>query len=380
MSEPSAAPEPPFSVMHVSQPPDSGVPRVAGDLVADQMARGWKVTVAAPEGSDLRQIALDAGARYLPWEATRGPGPTVPGEVRRLTRLVAREDPALIHLHSAKAGLAGRLAVHGRRPTLFQPHAWSFEAVRGPLHAATVAWERVGARWADAIVCVSRGERERAEAVGVRGHFAEIPNGIDLRRLQPASPQERAAARRALGIEPGVPLAVLVGRLSPQKGHGTLLRAWPDVLREVPNAQLVLVGHGPDEARLRAMQVPQVVFAGRQLDVAPWFAAATVAVVPSRWEAGLSLVAMEAMARARSVVATAVSGMREGVGPGCGAVVPLDANEQLAAAITERLRDPELADREGEAGRRWVEDRYDLRRTTARMAALYGDVIAAQRR
>jgi glycosyltransferase involved in cell wall biosynthesis len=376
MSGGSAAPDPPFSVLHVSQPPDSGVPRVAGNLVADQVERGWDVTVASPRGSELRQLALDAGARYVPWEATRSPGPTVPGEVARLARLVGAADPQLVHLHSAKAGLAGRLAIRGRRPTLFQPHAWSFEAVRGALRKAAVSWERAGARWADAVVCVSGGERERGEAVGVRARFAEIPNGIDLSLYRPASADDRATARAALGLAPGVPLAVVVGRLSPQKGQGWLLRAWPEVLRSVPDAELVLVGHGPDEARLREAQVPNVHFAGQQLDVASWFAAATVTVVPSRWEAGLSLVAMEAMASARGVVASDIPGMREGVGPGCGAVVPLHAGDRLAAAIAERLGDPQLADREGAAARRWVEDRYDLVRTSDRMARLYGDVIA----
>ena len=115
-------------------------------------------------------------------------------------------------------------------------------------------------------------------------------------------------------------------------------------------------------------------FAGSARDVAPWIAAADVVTLPSRWEAGLTLAAMEAMAMARTVVATDVAGMREGLLPGCGAVVPVDDETSLAEALVLRLGDPALAQREGLAARQRVEERYDLRLATARTADLYGAV------
>jgi glycosyltransferase involved in cell wall biosynthesis len=148
----------------------------------------------------------------------------------------------------------------------------------------------------------------------------------------------------------------------------------------VPEAQLVLVGDGPDRSALEAMGVPRVTFAGDVDDVGPWLAAADVTVIPSRWEAGLSLVAMEAMARARSVVASAVAGMAEGLEGGCGAVVPIEDADALADALAERLLDPELADREGAAGRRRIEERYDVRAASARMAEVYERVLAERGR
>ncbi|MEA2405684.1 MAG: hypothetical protein QOE08_2331 [Thermoleophilaceae bacterium] len=373
MTEPSA----PLSVLHVAYPPDSGVPQIAAAQVADQVARGWRVTVASPPESDLRELGPAAGAEYVEWRATRSPGRSVPGEVRRLSRIIQAYRPDVVHLHSAKAGLAGRLALRGRLPTVFQPNAWSFEAVTGPVHTASATWERLGARWSDVIVCVSDGERRLGEAQGVRGPYEVVHNGIDLERYAPASNEDRAAARAELGL-PDVPLAVLVGRLGRQKGQDVLLRAWPDVLEAVPDAMLALVGHGPDREVLEAMEVPRVSFLGRRFDVASWLAAATVAVMPSRWE-GMSLVPMEAMARARSVVAADVSGTREMVGPGCGAIVPVEEELPLAIALVERLRDPALADREGAAGRAWVEERYDVRKTSAQVARIYEDIVARRR-
>lgn len=360
------------SVLHVAQPPDSGVTNVVAALMADQLARGWQMTVAAPGGSELVDHSSRLGARMVRWEARRAPGPTLPSEMIRLARIVDDVHPDLIHLHSAKAGLAGRLVLRRRRATVFQPHAWSFEAMTGPLRAATIGWERLGARWADAIVCVSHDERLRAAQVGIRGCFAEIPNGVDLDRFAPAGSDDRARARKALGLEDS-PTAVLLGRLFRQKGQDTMLRAWGHVLERVPRARLVLVGDGPERAALEAIGAESVHFAGTAVDVTPWIAASDVVVLPSRWE-GMSLAVLEAMACARSVVATDVAGMRDGLLPGCGAVVAVNAEEPLAEAVAERLLDPELCRREGAAGRTRVEERYALTTATARMATLYGDV------
>lgn len=365
----------PMRVLHVAQPLDAGIPRVAGDLVDDQVRRGWDVTVACPQESELRAFATNSGARYRRWEAKRAPGPSVPGEVRRLGALVHEAGPDLVHLHSAKAGLAGRLAIRGRRPTVFQPNAWSFEAVRGPLRSAAVAWERAAARWTTATLCVSEDERLRAESEGVGGRFTMVPNGVDISRWQAASPADRAAAREELGLDNG-PLVVCVGRLAEQKGQDVLLKAWALVTESAPAAELVLVGDGPLRAELESAAPPRVRFAGKRDDVEVWVAAADLVAIPSRWEAGLPLVAMEAMARGRSVVAADVAGVREGFQGRCGRVVPIGAVQPLAEAMTERVLDPDLLAREGAEGRQRIEERYDLRRTAAQVAELYESVIA----
>jgi glycosyltransferase involved in cell wall biosynthesis len=360
----------------VAQPLEAGVPRAAASLVADQVRRGLDVSVACPARSELRRLAREAGARALCWEATRSPGPAVPRETLALARLVSAAGPDLVHLHSAKAGLAGRAAVRGRRATVFQPHAWSFE-VSGPQRAPALRWERFAARrWTDLVLCVSEAERRRAEEAGVRARFATVPNGIDLGRHPPAGKAERRRARERLGLGDG-PLALAVGRLSEQKGQDVLLSAWPAVLRHVPEAELVLVGDGPARAALEARGAPRVRFEGARSDVHDWLAAADVVAMPSRWE-GLSLVMLEAMASARSVVSSDVAGAREAIGD-AGAIVPTDAPAPLADALAERLADPALAGREGVAGRRRVERDFDLNRVTARVAELYGEVMERRR-
>jgi glycosyltransferase involved in cell wall biosynthesis len=366
-----------LSVLHVTQPTIDGVARSVLDLVGDQMARGWAVAVACPpDDEDFLAELEQRNPDYHPWPAARAPGPASVAESVRLARIVRRIAPDLVHLHSSKAGLAGRLALRGRRPTVFQPHAWSFEAVTGLQRRAALLWERIAVRWAHAVVCVSEGERQRGEELGIRARYRVIPNGIDVAAFTPASAEDRSTARTRLGLE-DAPFVVCVGRLSRQKGQDVLLRAWPLVQARVPGAQLALVGEGPDREWLERAAPPSVLFAGNRSDVPDWLAAADVVAAPSRWE-GMSIALLEALARARSVVASDTPGAAEALGAESEAIVPVEDAEALAEALARRLLDPALADAEGRAGRARVERHYDLRRALDDVAALYRELVAGQ--
>ena len=365
-------------VLHVAQPLDAGVPLAAAALVEDQVRRGYEVVVACPEASELGARAGPAGARTLRWEATRSPGPSLPREARALARAVAAADPTLVHLHSSKAGLVGRLVLRGRLPTVFQPHAWSFLAVEGMTQRATLAWERLAARWTDVILCVSEDERRIGWEAGVRPReLRVVPHGVDLARWPRLDPAARAAARARLRLGPE-PLAVCVGRLHRQKGQATLLSVWPGVRERVPGARLVLVGDGPDRAELERRGVAGVDLVGSSADVAGWHAAASLAVQPSRWEAGVPLAALEALACSRTVVFTDAPGVRDLAAERLGAMVPLDDASALRDAIAARLADPGLADAEGQAGRDWVE-LGDQRGRLDEIARLYDELLERRR-
>jgi glycosyltransferase involved in cell wall biosynthesis len=362
-----------LSVLHVAQPTVGGVPAQVLALVADQVERGFDVAVACPPDGELPERIATAGVRQFSWSAERSPGPDLPRETIALARIARASGADLFHLHSSKAGLVGRLVLRGRRPTLFQPHAWSFEAVNGPVGRAALAWERASARWAHMVICVSEGERLRGEEAGIRAAYRVIPNGVDLNAFPPASAEDRESARARLGRAAGERLVVCVGRLQRAKGQDVLLAAWPQVLERVPDAALVLVGAGPDEQALRRRAGAAVELVGARDDVVDWLAAADVVVQPSRWEA-MSIAVLEAMARARSVVMTDVPGVPDVLTGADGAVVPVEAPAPLARAITERLLDPARAETEGRENRRHVE-RYDLRRSTEEFAATYRELV-----
>ncbi|MFF7866153.1 glycosyltransferase [Streptomyces qaidamensis] len=364
-------------VLHVTQPVDGGVARVVTDLAGAQLAAGLHVTVACPD-SPLAARLTALGADVRNWAATRAPGPSLTGEVRRLARIVEDVRPCLVHAHSAKAGLAGRLAVRGRIPTVFQPHAWSFEAVGGVTAALARGWERRGARWAARVVCVSEAEHRLGARAGVRGRWSVVPNGIDVERFRPADDADAVRAELLPDGGPRGPLVVCVGRLCRQKGQDVLLTAWESVLRRVPRARLVLVGDGPDHGRLRALAPASVLFAGDVDDVVPWYQAADLVVLPSRWE-GMALAPLEAMACGRPVVVTDVGGARESLPPGLvpHCLVPAPAPAALAAAVAGLLTDPPLRTALGEQGRRHVLSTHDVRRTAQAVADVYRELLAA---
>lgn len=355
-------------VLHVAQPAVGGVPRYLAGLARDQLARGWQVEVAAPPGaSDLGALAAE-GVALHPWSAQAGPGPGLARELPALARVISRVGPDVVHLHSSKAGLAGRLALRGRRPTLFQPNGWSFLAVDGLLRRGSLAWERAGARWSHLTICVSEDERRVGLAAGIAPPMAVVANGVDLDRHRPGDERARRDARRRLDLPDG-PLVVCVGRLCRQKGQDVLLDAWPAVRREVPSARLALVGDGPTEAELRARGADGVRLVGHSDEVGRWLRAADLLAMPSRWE-GMSFALLEAMACGLAVVASDVEGAREALGPDAGAIVPVADREALAAAIVQRLGDPARRAAEGAAARRRAEAGHDLRRHHERVAQL----------
>ena len=356
------------TIVHVSQPTTAGVANVVLNLVRDQVARGWDVHVACPSGKGyLFTDAEAAGATVHAWEAGRAPGRGTLGEARRLHGLLCGINPDLVHLHSAKAGLAGRLAVRGARPTVFQPHAWSFEAVTGRLRLASTQWERIGARWSDVTICVSEAEYQLGRRMrSLSRRIVVVPNGVDLERFRD---RDRGQARVALDVvEPRAPLVVCVGRVDEQKGQDLLLRAWPLVLAAHPRARLAIVGDGPKLAELQAGQPERVDFAGFSPRVEEWLAAADVVVIPSRWE-GMPLLALEAMGCARPCVAFDVNGIQECLGDS-GVIVPAQDVPGLADALIRYLADPEKAVADGLALRQRAERSYTLSRAGDGVAAV----------
>ncbi|GAA2349376.1 glycosyltransferase family 4 protein [Streptomyces kunmingensis] len=366
----TSAPAPP-RVLHVTQPVDGGVARVVADLVRGQLAAGMHVSVACPASGSLPRLLASTGCEVLEWEASRSPGKGVIQEGRRLAGVVARTRPDLIHAHSAKAGLITRLVVRGRVPTVFQPHAWSFEAVRGVPARMALNWERLGARWASRLVCVSRAEQRTGRSRGIEAEWRLVPNGVDLERFHPAAPPDTEPHGSGDG-----PLVVCVGRLCRQKGQDLLVRAWKDVLRELPRARLVLVGDGPEAERLKAAAPRTVSFAGPVDDPVPWYRAADLVVMPSRWE-GMALAPLEAMACGSPVLVTDVAGARESLPPPLAraCVVPPEDTAALARALVRLLRDTEGLGALGRAAYRHVHAHHDVRRTAAAVAEVYGELL-----
>lgn len=372
-----------MKVLHVSQPTDAGVAAVILSYLS-LPEDGTTHIVACPADSLLAREVSRLGHEHVAWEATRSPSHTAIIEALKLHAIINHHRPDVVHLHSSKAGLAGRLAVRGLMPTVFQPHAWSFSAVDGFTRALSLRWERFAQRWTHATLCVGEDERSRGLTAGVlrEGSSARsgrvVRNSIDPTRW---SVLDRSTARADLGLPIDDPLVVCVGRLCRQKGQDVLLSAWPEVTRALSHDQswsgppcLVLVGDGPDRSGLELATSPGVRFVGAG-DPQAWYAAADVVVVPSRWE-GMAMVPLEAQASARLVVATDVDGMRESLQPDH-IIVEAEQSGPLAAALIQTLSDLPATHVSGEAARQWAERQWSPSAQLRELQEIYDQAVAA---
>ena len=209
-----------------------------------------------------------------------------------------------------------------------------------------------------------------------------IYNGVDLERYDHQEPC--CTLREEYGMDPDSPIVGVVGRLELEKGHPTLLEAWPLVLAAVPKAYLLIVGEGSrldalhDIARQQGIE-RHVVFTGRRDDIPAVTAAFDVAVLPSYREAqGLTI--LEAMALSRPVVASNVGGIPEMIEDGAtGLLVPPHDPPALAAAVVRLLGDHQLADLIGRAGHDLVHDRFCVQLMVNAVQSLYDDGARAIR-
>jgi glycosyltransferase involved in cell wall biosynthesis len=209
-----------------------------------------------------------------------------------------------------------------------------------------------------------------------------IYNGVDLERYDHQEPC--CTLREEYGMDEDSPIVGVVGRLELEKGHPTLLEAWPGVLREVPKAFLMIVGEGSRLDALRQIAHEQgverhVIFTGRRDDIPAVTAAFDVAVLPSYREAqGLTI--LEAMALSRPVVASNVGGIPEMITDGVtGLLVPPHDPPALAAAIVRLIRDHPLADMLARAGHDLVHDRFCIQIMVNAVQALYDEGARAVR-
>ncbi|AGL20836.1 glycosyltransferase [Actinoplanes sp. N902-109] len=358
------------SVLHVTQPTSGGVARVVLGLAKAQQESGLDVAVAAPAG-ELSEKLLAAGVPWQRWDSSRQPGPSLTDERRALKHIIAGRDPDLVHLHSSKAGLVGRLALRGRVPTVFQPHAWSFLAAEGRTRIAATKWEQYATRWTDLILYCSLQEQKDGASHGIDGPGRIVLNGVDLTQFRAPTPADRAAGRRLLGLPADAFVAAVVGRRSEQKGQDIALQAWQAVRSAAPSAVLVLMGEGYEDGYSAAEGVMTRAAGDNVRSV---FAAADVVLSPSRWE-GLSLSLLEGMATARPTIASDVAGSREalieGPLPAAGAVVEREDVDALSREILARLHNPDLVRREAAAARSRIETSFNETATTRSVMDAY---------
>jgi glycosyltransferase involved in cell wall biosynthesis len=375
-----------IAVLHLTT-----VPETLGFLVGQLRylsSHGFEVHVASSPGEGLGVFARAEGVRAYAVPMARSITPLRDlGALWRLVKQLRVIRPAIVHAHTPKAGLLGTLAAWlARVPVrIYHVHGLRYVTTTGLRRALLQATERIAARLATHVLCVSRSVREVAIADGIcRPEDIDVLcggsiNGVDTTRLAPASASQRAAARVSAGIPPDAAVLGYVGRVVRDKGWVELATAWRVLRDRFPAAHLLVVGPFestdpvPDDVVELLGTDPRIHHVGFQLDPAPFYAAMDVLVLPTYRE-GFPVVPLEAAAMGLPVVATRVPGCVDAVVDGVtGTLVAPRDSGRLFEAVARYLEDPQLrADHGAHARERAVRDFSQL--------ALWDETLALYRR
>ncbi|MFT7670723.1 MAG: glycosyltransferase involved in cell wall biosynthesis [Planctomycetota bacterium] len=264
-------------------------------------------------------------------------------QIAQLKKILRVIQPDIVHTHSSKAGVIGRLASlrTGIGKRVHTPHtfAFLFHEMFGPLKRALFyRIEKHLAGSTHALIAVSPGEAQTFESSGIVSSekIQVVQNGID--------PEPFVAARPAnlveLGLDPERPIAAVVGLLNIAKGQDLALQALasPAISKDL---QLMVVGHGETLGELKSLArslgvEERVAFLGFREDVPELLAASDFLLLPSRWE-GMPYIVIEAMAAGLPVVATPVDGARDLVQPNKTGVLAADSTSDAIAKALEHF-------------------------------------------
>ena len=339
-----------------------------------------------PEG-DLRRLARERDVAIVEVPAlVRELAPLRDARALGMLRRLFRESrPEIVHTHSSKAGLLGRIAAkrEGVPVIVHTVHGWSFhDNMTSARRAVYIRLERLAARWTDRIITVSNLDRRKglAARIGSPSQYRLVHELNDLQRYSDRA-QDGPSARATLGIPPGSFVVGTVGRLSHQKDPQTWVRTASLVATEVPDARFVIVGDGDLRSETESLVAAlglgdRVTFTGLRDDVPRILPAFDALLLTSRWE-GLPLTIPQAMASGVPVVASAVDGNGEIVQDGENGLLAPPATPRMLADAVLRLRDRDLAARLVERGRETARD-FSLERTIPQLEQLYAEVVDAK--
>jgi glycosyltransferase involved in cell wall biosynthesis len=333
-------------------------------------------------GEPENQFTRAVRAAGIPLETVAESGPFDPAALRSLRAIAARVRPDLIQTHAVKSHFLTRAAGLSREwPWIAFHHGYTWPTLKARGYNQLDRWSL---RSADKVLTVSEPFRQELTAFGIPARQIEIiHNAIPGDWGAAARGAEQAAnLRSAMKIPDGRKIILIVGRLSREKDHVTLLEA----VSRLPSSMtphVVIIGEGHEkprvEERMRQLGLQEnVTFTGHQPSAEPWYGIADIAVLSSLSE-GSPNALLEAMATSVPVVATNVGGVPEIVRDEESAllVAPGDA-AAMSDALLRILSDAGLADRLAKRGRALIQERHDPDARVRRLVSIYRSLAGAE--
>ncbi len=302
-----------------------------------------------------------------------------------LAWLLRRLKPAIVHTHSSKAGILGRLAARlaGVPVIIHSIHGFGFTRYQAaPVRRLLIAVECLAAKVTSRFFAVSEANRRLGVELGLfpKSRCAVIRSGVDvasIRRLE----VDTTAKKRELGLEPGRPLVGMVAPMKPQKAPLDFVRVAAKVAARRPDTQFLFVGDGElreaMEAEIARLDLAKSFrLAGWRRDVPAVMRCLDVFVLTSLWE-GLPRVYLEALAGGVPVVGTRVDGAAEVVQDGVNGYLLAPGDVQgIADRVVALLANPTMAADMGRKGAS-LPPEFDIHDMVRRQEEEYERALAA---
>jgi glycosyltransferase involved in cell wall biosynthesis len=305
----------------------------------------------------------------------------------QIKRAIRRFAPDVVHTHSGKAGLLGRVAAHALQvPAIVHTvHGAPFHPYQSRgARAAFRACERYAARRCDALVSVADAMTDLMVAAGVAGRekFTTIYSGMEVEQFLCAD-EHRALTRAQLGYTDEHIVVGKIARLFRLKGHEYVMQAARQVVDARPDVRFLLVGDGVLSAQIRGrirrlglddyFQFTGLVPPER----IPALIGAMDIVVHASLREGLARVLPQALIAGKAVISYDVDGAREVViDDETGLLIPPQTIDELAAAVLRLAGDATLRAKLGAAGRERFSELFRHERMTRQLRSLYEQILA----
>ncbi|MFQ5772741.1 MAG: glycosyltransferase family 4 protein [bacterium] len=305
----------------------------------------------------------------------------------RMFRIIKQGHYTIVHTHSSKPGLLGRIAAQlAKVPIIIHTiHGFPFNEFMNPIVKYFYIYiERFLSKISDRIITVSKLNLEKAVKLRIanRTKFVNVYSGIDFDKFDLKIDIE--AKKQELGLLNGEKIVGMVGRFSKQKSPLDFIKAIPEVLKENHNVRFILVGDGELKQEMYKLAEKlgidsRLMFLGFRDDVPELLQILDVFVLTSLWE-GLGRSLTEAMYTGRPVVATKVEGVPELVKDGeTGILVQPKDIHSIANGIQKLLRDEKKAIQLGKAAKQRNSHDFDAERMVADLENVYTQIIASKK-
>ena len=279
----------------------------------------------------------------------------------------------ILHTHDFRSDMFGLwCARKAGIPLVSTCHGWIFNNLKGKIYTAI---DKFSLRFFDRVITVSERMRNQLIRLGIGDdRITVIPNALIIDDYRPNRTNQ--SFRHELGLSPSTRMIANIGRLSPEKGQHIFLRAARKLLDIDPDLCFILIGVGPEQASLESLVdeldiSDHVIFTGYRSDMQNIYDSLDLVVQSSDTE-GMPNVILESLLMKVPVIATDVGGTSEVVQHMQSGVLISPGNlEQLVAAISDYLGDPDVHMKMAAAGREYVARNFDHTRRVQRIMEVY---------